>query len=94
MKATLMRNYLEATRAGVRGFARESIIVSSPWGFSPADITVPVYLWHGEDDANVSLSAALHLAQAIPNCQATFLPGEGHWLILKYWERILAALIA
>ncbi|MBN1813278.1 MAG: alpha/beta hydrolase [Anaerolineae bacterium] len=94
MKAMLMRNYLEATRAGIRGFARESIIASNPWGFSPADITVPVYLWHGEDDANVSLSAAQHLAETIPNCQTTFLPGEGHWLILEHWEEILTALIS
>jgi pimeloyl-ACP methyl ester carboxylesterase len=94
MKAMLLRNYLEATRAGMRGFARESIIVSSPWGFSPADITVPVYLWHGEDDANVSLSAARHLAETIPNCRARFLPGEGHWLILGHWEEILSELLA
>lgn len=94
MKAMMMRNYLEATSAGMRGFARESIIVSSPWGFSPADITVPVYLWHGEDDANVSLSAARHLADTIPNCQATFIPGGGHWLILGRWEEILAELLA
>ena len=94
MKAMLLRNYLEATRAGMRGFARESIIVSNPWGFSPADIAVPVYLWHGEDDANVSLSAARHLAETIPNCQARFLPGEGHWLILRHWEKILSELLA
>ncbi|MBN1978013.1 MAG: alpha/beta hydrolase [Anaerolineae bacterium] len=94
MKAMLLRNYLEATRAGMRGFARDSVIVSSPWGFSPADIAAPVYLWHGEDDANVSLSAARHLAEAIPNCQARFLPGEGHWLILGHWEEILSELLA
>jgi pimeloyl-ACP methyl ester carboxylesterase len=94
MRALLLRNYLEATRAGMRGFARESIIVSGLWGFSPADITVPVYLWHGEDDANVSLSAARHLAATIPNCQARFLAGEGHWLILSHWEEILSELLA
>lgn len=94
MKAMLLRNYLEATRAGMRGFARESIIVSNPWGFSPVDITVPVHLWHGEDDANVSLSAARHLAETIPNCRARLLPGEGHWLILSHWEEILSELLA
>lgn len=94
MKAMLLRNYLEATRAGIRGFARESIIVSNSWGFSPTDITVPVYLWHGEDDANVSLSAVRHLAETIPNCRARFLPGEGHWLILGHWEEILSELLA
>jgi pimeloyl-ACP methyl ester carboxylesterase len=94
MKAMLLRNYLEATCAGMRGFARDSIIVSGPWGFSPADIAVPVYLWHGEDDANVSLSAARHLAEMIPNCQARFLAGEGHWLILGHWKKILSELLA
>jgi pimeloyl-ACP methyl ester carboxylesterase len=94
MKAMMMGNYLEATRPGMRGFARESIIVSNPWGFRLKDITVPVYLWHGEEDANVSLSAARRLAEAIPNCRATFLPGEGHWLILDHWEEILTALLS
>lgn len=94
MKAMLIRNYLEATRAGMRSFAREGIIASNPWGFSPADITVPVYLWHGEDDANVSLSAVRYLAETIPNCRARFLPGEGHWLILGHWQEILSELLA
>jgi pimeloyl-ACP methyl ester carboxylesterase len=93
MKVMLMRHYLEATRTGMRGFAWDSVIVSNPWGFSPADIDMPVYLWHGEDDANVSLSAARYLAETIPGCKATFLPGEGHWLILKHWEEILTTLV-
>jgi pimeloyl-ACP methyl ester carboxylesterase len=94
MKAMLLRHYLEATRAGMRGFAQDSIILSNPWGFAPADIRVPVYLWHGEEDANVSPSAARHLARAIPNCRAKFIPGEGHWLILRHWEKILSELLA
>jgi pimeloyl-ACP methyl ester carboxylesterase len=93
MRSMLMSNYLEATRAGMRGFARESIIVSNNWGFRPQDITIPVYLWHGEDDHNVSLSAARHMVEAIPRCRATFVPGEGHWLMLKYWDRILSELL-
>ena len=92
VKAMLIQSYQEATRAGVRGFAREAIILSNPWGFRLEDVTMPVYLWHGEEDANVSLSAARHLAEALPNCRATFLPGEGHWLILGHWGEILAAL--
>jgi pimeloyl-ACP methyl ester carboxylesterase len=93
MKAMLMSSYLEATRAGLRGFARESVILSNPWGFRPEDVVVPVTLWHGEADANVSLSAVRYLAQTIPNCHVIFLPGEGHWLILNRWEEILTALV-
>jgi pimeloyl-ACP methyl ester carboxylesterase len=93
MKAQLMASYLEATRQGMHGFAREAIILSSPWGFRLEDVRIPVHLWHGEADHNVSLSAARHMAHALPDCRATFLPDEGHWLILTYWDHILSGLI-
>jgi pimeloyl-ACP methyl ester carboxylesterase len=93
IKAMLMDNYQEATRMGVRGFAREAAILSNAWAFRIEEITMPVWLWHGEEDANVSLSAARYLAQTIPQCHAKFLPGEGHWLFLKRWQEIVAPLI-
>jgi len=93
VKARLLANYLEATRQGVRGFAQDSLILSSPWGFRLAHVRVPVDLWHGEQDHSVSLSAAHYMAEAIPLCHARFLPGEGHWLFLQHWGEILAALV-
>ena len=32
--------------------------------------------------------------RTLPNCQAHFFPGEGHWLLLDHWGEILAALIS
>jgi pimeloyl-ACP methyl ester carboxylesterase len=49
---------------------------------------IPVRLWHGEEETNVSVSAARHMARAIPGCQSTFLAGQGHWLIIEHWEEI------
>lgn len=92
MRAMLMQNYLEATRSGMRGFARDAIILSKPWGFRLQDIRIPVFLWHGLDDANVSLAAARYVAECIPGCRAVFVPGEGHWLILRRWEEILSTM--
>jgi pimeloyl-ACP methyl ester carboxylesterase len=92
IKAMLLANYQEAARSGVRGFAQDSIILSNPWGFRPQDIRIPVSVWHGEADANISISAARWLAGSIPGCQATFLPGEGHWLILEHWGEILSSI--
>ena len=89
----LIANYREATRSGLRGFAQDSIILSNPWGFRLEEISISVDLWHGEEDANVSISAARHLARTIPNCKAAFLPGKGHWLILDCWEEILRSLL-
>ena len=93
IQSMMMRSYLEATRAGVRGFAREAVLLSNPWPFQLEDIQVAVYVWHGEADGSVSLSAARHVAETIPNCRAVFLPGEGHWLIHDRWDQILAALL-
>jgi pimeloyl-ACP methyl ester carboxylesterase len=89
IKAMLMENYREATRHGVQGFAQDSIILSNPWGFQLEDISIPVDLWHGEEDANVSISAARYMAHTIPNCRATFIPGKGHWLFYECWGDIL-----
>jgi len=93
IKTMLMENYREATRLGVRGFAQDSIILSNPWGFRLEDITIPVFLWHREEDANVSISAARYMACTIPNCTATFLPGRGHWLFYEIWEDILRLIL-
>ena len=68
---------LEPFRQGVRGFAWDVRICAHPWGFRPDAIHgVEVYLWHGEQDAVVSIAAARALAAAIPGCQATFYPNE------------------
>ena len=94
IRTMLMDNYQEATRAGMQGFAQDSIILSNPWGFRLEDISIPVYLWHGEEDANVSISAARYVAQTIPNCHAAFLPAQGHWLFLEYWDEILKSILS
>jgi pimeloyl-ACP methyl ester carboxylesterase len=65
-----------------------------PWGFSLEDIQIKVYLWHGEDDTVVPPAMGRYLAQAIPNCQAKFIPDEGHFSLLpNYVEEILNTLV-
>jgi predicted esterase len=65
-----------------------------PWGFRPGDIHgIDVYLWHGELDPIVPVSAARALADAIPGCHATFYPNESHTLA-SHMREILTALIS
>jgi pimeloyl-ACP methyl ester carboxylesterase len=61
------------------------------WGFDPADVHTPVRLWHGDEDATLAAPMGRHLAATLPNCDATFVPGEGHMLCLTRWSEILAA---
>jgi pimeloyl-ACP methyl ester carboxylesterase len=53
------------------------------WDFKPEDIQIPVHLWHGEADQNAPVAMGRYMAQALPTCQATFSPGEGHLSLFK-----------
>ncbi len=86
---------LEPFRQGVRGFAADVWVCDHLWGFRPNDIHgVEVYLWHGELDPIVPISAARALAQAIPGCHATFYPDESHDVYNRHIREILTALIS
>ena len=83
----------EGLRAGPRGAQLDSALMASPWNFRPQEIQVAVNLWHGEADANAPLAMGQYLATNIPNCRASFYPGEGHLsLMAKHLEEILNVL--
>lgn len=91
----LTESFQEAIRRGTRGSVWEILLCSRPWGFSLADITAEVYLWHGEMDITVPPRMGRYLAQTIPGCHARFLSDEGHYsLPVRYLDQILAVLIA
>ncbi len=73
----------DAVLRGVSGWVNEELLMAAPWGFEPGAARCPrVLLWHGEQDRNVPLAMGRALAAQIPNCQATFLEGEGHISLL------------
>jgi pimeloyl-ACP methyl ester carboxylesterase len=82
----------EAFRQGLRGHAWEAYLLVRPWGFRLEDIQSPVYIWHGEADLDTSIHMGRYMAKTIPNCRATFCPGEGHLLLMNHWREILAVL--
>ena len=84
----------EVFRQGARGFVEDCRILASPWGFHPSNITIPVHLWHGEADESVLVATGRYLAQTIPDCHATFYPGEGHLLLFNHWQEILSTVLA
>lgn len=88
----MRESQVEAYRPGPAATAWETRLVLQPWGFDLASIRVPVHLWHGEMDKTVPVSLARYLARVLPNCTATYLPDEGHFLWYKHWEEILRKL--
>lgn len=85
---------IEAGRGGANAVSMELTLLARPWGFHVEDVTVPTLLWQGMEDMNVSPAMGRHLADVIPDCQATFLPGEGHLVGLTHWDKILQAVVA
>jgi pimeloyl-ACP methyl ester carboxylesterase len=90
--ALFVEDIVEAYRQGARGASWEAILYSRPWDFRLRDIAMEVHLWQGEEDVNVPASMGRYQAESIPNCRATFLPGEGHLLIVDHMEEMLTAL--
>ena len=85
----------ETLRSGIDGFDQDAALYARPWGFRLQDITAEVYLWHGEPDINVPVPVGRYVADAIPNCHATFFPDEGHFSIARnHIQEILNVLVA
>mmetsp|Transcript_16345 Transcript_16345/g.27177 ORF Transcript_16345/g.27177 Transcript_16345/m.27177 type:complete len:322 (-) Transcript_16345:83-1048(-) len=90
----IVADWQEAFRSGIGGTHQEATLFSRAWGFRVQDITSRVYLWHGDQDKNVSASAAHFLADSIPNCHVTFSENDGHLsIVYKHLEDILRVIV-
>ncbi len=94
IRAVFVEDAVESFRPGGRGAAWEAVMYARPWGFRLEDIAMEVHLWQGEEDVNVPPSMGRYQAGAIPRCQATFYPGEGHLLLVDHMEEILGSLVS
>jgi pimeloyl-ACP methyl ester carboxylesterase len=77
----------ECCRHGARGAVWELGMFSLPWGFDLSSITVPVRLWQGEKDGNVSTTHAKYLAGILPTCRAHFYPDDAHLSVMLNHDR-------
>ncbi|MET7472930.1 alpha/beta fold hydrolase [Streptomyces sp. NPDC005648] len=94
IRSMLLRNYLEALRASPYGWIDDALALTSPWGFDPSQIRVPVMLWHGAMD--VFSPAAHHswLAARIPRAKAVLDPDAAHFSALRALPDVLDWLLS
>lgn len=77
-----------------RGQQVDTALIIGAWDFDLGAITVPVHLWYGDQDRNVSAAMFRYLAAAIPNAHPHLIPGEGHIsLIVEHAWEILRTLV-
>ncbi|MFE4536265.1 alpha/beta fold hydrolase [Streptomyces scopuliridis] len=89
IRAMLLRNYREALRISADGWLDDSVALSSPWGFGLSSLTVPVMLWHGQNDVFSPISHFHWLAGHIPGAHAVSAPRAGHFAAQYVLPRVL-----
>jgi len=74
----------------IDGWIDDVIALSSPWGFEPAKITVPVKLWGGHDDVFSPIGHMYWLAERINGAEVEREYGKAHFGAVQILPRILA----
>jgi pimeloyl-ACP methyl ester carboxylesterase len=89
----LQHAYVEAARSGgSRGLAEDMRVVLAPWGFDPAEILAPAFVFHGRRDAIAPPTHAEHWIETLPDARPAWFEDAGHLLIEDHVEVILDAL--
>jgi pimeloyl-ACP methyl ester carboxylesterase len=89
IRSMLIKTYAEALRTSDYGWIDDVLAFSSDWGFDPANISVPVLLWHGASDVFSPASHARWLADKIPNAAVVVQAGAAHFGALDVLPDIL-----
>jgi pimeloyl-ACP methyl ester carboxylesterase len=93
IRANILASAVESTRGGGRGLARElQITFALSWGFTPAEVTVPVALHYGDADPLTPRHMGARLHAELPRSTLTVHPGEGHMVYITHWREILRGL--
>lgn len=90
----LTASYREAVRCGPFGWIDDVLALNRPWAFDLEKITVPVQLWHGQDDVFAPVHHAHWLAEHIPDSEVDVQPKAAHFTAMVVLPRILARLKA
>jgi pimeloyl-ACP methyl ester carboxylesterase len=90
IRALLAKNFAEALRDSAAGWIDDALAFCAPWGFDLADITVPVLLWHGENDVFSPAAHARWLARQIPSAELWVRPGAAHFGALEVVPDVLS----
>jgi pimeloyl-ACP methyl ester carboxylesterase len=70
--------FTEALRTGVDGWVDDDLAFVRPWGFALDAITVPTFVWHGEEDMMAPFAHGRWMAEHIPGVKAHLEPRHGH----------------
>ena len=83
-----------AARGGLGAATADLALFGRHWGFSVADIEVPVRFWHGDADHIVPLSHAEALVDRMRDAELHVRPGESHLGTLVVGDEAVRTVVA
>ena len=81
-----------AIKQGVEGYVDGIRVNRMSWPFALQDISVPVQVWHGEDDLIVPSPIGNYLASELPNAELHPVRGGGHFFLFNNWRLVLESI--
>ena len=94
VRAMFARSMAETFRSGPRGAAHDLRLVTNDWEIPLGEVSIPVDVWHGDADLEVTPGNVRRLVDALPDGRLHVVPGGGHHLLLTHPGEVLAALAA
>jgi pimeloyl-ACP methyl ester carboxylesterase len=94
IRLMLAHNFAEAVRNSAGGWVDDALAFSSPWGFEPAEISVPTLLWHGDEDVFSPVDHCRWLGEQIPGARVVIQEGAAHFGALHVMPDVLSWLSA
>ena len=92
-KAMFLDDLLNGSRFQTSAPISDLLLFTREWGFAPADVTVPVRWWHGDEDHIVPLAHGRHVVDRLPDATLTVVDGESHLGGLGIAEEVLGTLM-
>lgn len=93
VRAALLNDLRSSSRTTGAALAQDYALWARGWGFRLEDMTVPVYLWHGDADQDVPISQARAMGARLPDAVLHECPGEGHLIVASHMREILEELV-
>jgi pimeloyl-ACP methyl ester carboxylesterase len=92
-KAMFLDDLLNGSRFQTSAPLADLVLFTRDWGFTAADVTVPVRWWHGDDDHIVPLAHGQHLVARLPDATLKVIAGESHLGGLGIAQEVLGSLM-
>ena len=70
-------------QGGPDGWIDDDLAFVAPWGFEPAEVQVPVVVWHAERDRMAPVVHSRWMAQSLPDVDYREVAGLGHLALLR-----------